>query len=121
MDGACSGNSSSDDAVGYRRQPLSDDHRRDLCRRRRLGAAYDHVAHRGERTGCDWDVRDGRCRFVAPDLLLRCRVASLATHPMSGSTDYAIETSGLTRRFGSFVAVDGVTLRIPKGELYGFL
>ena len=40
---------------------------------------------------------------------------------MSASTDYAIEASGLTRRFGSFVAVDGVTLRIPKGQLYGFL
>jgi ABC-2 type transport system ATP-binding protein len=37
------------------------------------------------------------------------------------SADYAIETSGLTRRFGDFVAVDGVTLRIPKGHLYGFL
>ena len=28
---------------------------------------------------------------------------------------------GLTRRFGDFTAVDGVTLRIPKGHLYGFL
>jgi ABC-2 type transport system ATP-binding protein len=28
---------------------------------------------------------------------------------------------GLTRRFGDFVAVDNVTLRIPKGQLYGFL
>jgi len=36
-------------------------------------------------------------------------------------SDSAIETVALTRRFGSFVAVDGVTLRIPKGELYGFL
>lgn len=35
--------------------------------------------------------------------------------------DYAIETDGLTRRFGGFVAVDGVTLKIPKGQLYGFL
>ncbi len=25
------------------------------------------------------------------------------------------------RRFGDFVAVDGVTLKIPKGHLYGFL
>src|SRR5579871_1507765 len=37
------------------------------------------------------------------------------------AADYAIETSGLTRRFGDFVAVDGITLRIPKGHLYGFL
>jgi ABC-2 type transport system ATP-binding protein len=37
------------------------------------------------------------------------------------ATDYAIEMDGLTRRFGDFVAVDNVTLRIPKGQLYGFL
>ncbi len=40
---------------------------------------------------------------------------------MSAPVDYAIETNGLTRRFGDFTAVDGVSLRIPKGHLYGFL
>ena len=40
---------------------------------------------------------------------------------MSATTDYAIETDRLTRRFGDFVAVDQVTLKIPKGHLYGFL
>jgi ABC-2 type transport system ATP-binding protein len=40
---------------------------------------------------------------------------------MIASADYAIETSGLTRRFGGFTAVDQVSLRIPKGHLYGFL
>jgi ABC-2 type transport system ATP-binding protein len=40
---------------------------------------------------------------------------------MSPNGDYAIETNGLTRRFGGFTAVDSVTLRIPKGHLYGFL
>ena len=40
---------------------------------------------------------------------------------MSLLTEYAIETDGLTRRFGEFVAVDRVSLRIPKGTLYGFL
>jgi ABC-2 type transport system ATP-binding protein len=35
--------------------------------------------------------------------------------------DYAIETEGLTRRFGEFTAVDGVAVRILKGQLYGFL
>ena len=29
--------------------------------------------------------------------------------------DYAIEMDGITRRFGDFVAVDHVTLKIPKG------
>jgi ABC-2 type transport system ATP-binding protein len=35
--------------------------------------------------------------------------------------EYAIETQGLTRRFGDFTAVDGVSLQIPKGHLFGFL
>src|ERR1700675_2321203 len=40
---------------------------------------------------------------------------------VNGSSEYAIETDGLTRRFGDFVAVDNVSLKIPKGQLYGFL
>ncbi len=37
------------------------------------------------------------------------------------SSEFAVEMTGLTRRFGDFVAVDNVTLAIPKGQLYGFL
>lgn len=33
----------------------------------------------------------------------------------------AIETSGLTRVFGSRIAVDGIDLRVPRGNIYGFL
>lgn len=40
---------------------------------------------------------------------------------MSAGTDYAIETVRLTRRFGDFVAVEDVTLKVRKGQLYGFL
>jgi ABC-2 type transport system ATP-binding protein len=40
---------------------------------------------------------------------------------MSPAGNYAVETDGLTRRFGTFVAVDDVTLKIPMGQLYGFL
>ena len=40
---------------------------------------------------------------------------------MSLPIEYAIEMQNLTRRFGSFVAVDEITLKIPKGQLYGFL
>jgi ABC-2 type transport system ATP-binding protein len=40
---------------------------------------------------------------------------------MSPGIEYAVETTNLVRRFGDFVAVDGITLRIPKGHLYGFL
>ena len=35
--------------------------------------------------------------------------------------DIAIEAQGLTMRFGDFVAVDGVSLRIRRGEIFGFL
>ena len=37
------------------------------------------------------------------------------------TADYAIETKGLTRRFGDFTAVAGVDLAIPRGRVYGFL
>ena len=33
----------------------------------------------------------------------------------------AIDARGLTRRFGSYTAVDRLDLRIPKGTIYGFL
>jgi len=33
----------------------------------------------------------------------------------------AIEVRGLTRRFGQFVAVDGVTFDVGRGEIFGFL
>ena len=34
---------------------------------------------------------------------------------------YAVVTRGLTKRFGRIVAVDGLDLRVRRGELYGFL
>ena len=37
------------------------------------------------------------------------------------TAEFAVEMDGLTRRFGTFTAVDRITLKIPKGELYGFL
>jgi ABC-2 type transport system ATP-binding protein len=33
----------------------------------------------------------------------------------------AIDIRGLTRRFGAFTAVDGLTLRVEPGEIFGFL
>jgi ABC-2 type transport system ATP-binding protein len=45
----------------------------------------------------------------------------MATDAMSGVVEYAIETHALVRRFGAFIAVDGITLQIPTGRLYGFL
>ncbi|AZQ12624.1 ABC transporter ATP-binding protein [Shewanella khirikhana] len=36
-------------------------------------------------------------------------------------TELAIETHGMSKRFGELAAVDGVDLAIPKGSIYGFL
>src|SRR5499427_8053747 len=32
-----------------------------------------------------------------------------------------IKLTNLTKRYGSFTAVDGINLEVPKGELFGFL
>jgi ABC-2 type transport system ATP-binding protein len=37
------------------------------------------------------------------------------------ATDLAIETTGLTKRFGERTALDGVDLRVPRGSAFGFL
>jgi len=46
--------------------------------------------------------------------VVRPRVASADETP-------AIEAEGLTRKFGDFVAVDHVSFKIPRGEIFGFL
>ncbi len=48
--------------------------------------------------------------------------APVAIPPLAATQDdIAIEAQGLTMRFGDFVAVDGVSLRIRRGEIFGFL
>ena len=48
------------------------------------------------------------------EVIIRPRVQSEDQTP-------AIEAEGLTRRFGDFVAVDHVSFRIGRGEIFGFL
>ena len=43
------------------------------------------------------------------------------TEAQLASLEPAIETRGLTRRFGSQLAVDSIDLRVPRGSFYGFL
>ncbi|MGC4393137.1 ribosome-associated ATPase/putative transporter RbbA [Agrobacterium sp. M50-1] len=40
---------------------------------------------------------------------------------VTGEGDYAIEASHLSMRFGDFTAVDNVSFKIPRGEIFGFL
>ena len=37
------------------------------------------------------------------------------------SSEFIVETEGLTKRYGSRAAVDGLSLRVRRGEVYGFL
>ena len=53
---------------------------------------------------------------VAPARTPRAAVSS--GHPAGG---WAVETRGLTKRFGANVAVDGVELRVPRGSAFGYL
>jgi len=36
-------------------------------------------------------------------------------------SDFVLETHGLTKRYGELVAVDNLTMRVRRGEVYGFL
>ena len=40
---------------------------------------------------------------------------------MSSVDEYAIETENVVKKFGDFTAVNGVTIRIKKGEIFGLL
>jgi ABC-2 type transport system ATP-binding protein len=40
---------------------------------------------------------------------------------MNGGAQWAIEVAGLEKRYGDRRAVDGITLRIPRGEVFGLL
>ncbi|MGU7784591.1 ribosome-associated ATPase/putative transporter RbbA [Burkholderia sp. PU8-34] len=72
------------------------------------------------RTGCD----RLESAFVAllPDERRRGYVPVQVT-PLQAddAAGYAIEAHGLTMRFGDFVAVDHVSFRIRRGEIFGFL
>ncbi|HUQ41761.1 MAG TPA: ABC transporter ATP-binding protein, partial [Candidatus Limnocylindrales bacterium] len=39
----------------------------------------------------------------------------------NGQTEYVIETTALTKRYGEVVAVDALTLKVPRGGVFGFL
>jgi ribosome-dependent ATPase len=53
-------------------------------------------------------------RALHKKVVVRPRVASPDETP-------AIEAEGLTRQFGDFIAVDHVSFKIPRGEIFGFL
>ena len=68
------------------------------------------------------DLEDGVHRAVAGG---KARAAIKAVDDSArvqrGDGTPAIEAEGLTKRFGDFVAVDHVSFRIGRGEIFGFL
>lgn len=103
------------------------------------------TAYMDEAAGFDWLVAMDEGRVLAtgtpPELLQRTGtesleeafVALLPEEKRRGHTklvippraevggEVAIEARDLTKRFGSFTAVDRVTFRIERGEIFGFL
>ena len=47
--------------------------------------------------------------------------ATTSTRPGAASGEWAVETHGLTKRFGQNVAVNGVELLVPRGCAFGYL
>ena len=103
------------------------------------------TAYMEEAAGFDWLVAMDEGRVLAtgtPDELLRQtgtasldeafialmpeekrrnhRKVEIPPRPADGQ-ETAIEAEGLTIRFGDFTAVDNVSFRIPRGEIFGFL
>ena len=72
-----------------------------------------------ERTGTD----SLEAAFIAllPKEKTRDHVAVTIPPLQADADDIAIEAKGLTMRFGDFVAVDHVSFRIRRGEIFGFL
>jgi ribosome-dependent ATPase len=55
------------------------------------------------------EKRSGHVELVIPPL------------PATDNPEIAIEAHGLTQRFGTFTAVDHVSMKIERGEIFGFL
>src|SRR4051812_3667146 len=45
----------------------------------------------------------------------------MGIHKEKTMTDPVLALENVTKRFGGFTAVDGVSLAIPRGSIYGFL
>lgn len=48
-------------------------------------------------------------------------IISSSSKDDSGGAHSAVEVKGLTRQFGDFTAVDGVSFEVPAGQIFGFL
>jgi ribosome-dependent ATPase len=79
--------------------------------------ATEEILARAKKTTLD----DAFIAMLPPEK--RAQHQEVIVRPREESTDStpAIEAEGLTRRFGDFIAVDHVSFRIGRGEIFGFL
>ncbi|MBL8705836.1 MAG: ribosome-associated ATPase/putative transporter RbbA, partial [Rhodospirillales bacterium] len=73
-----------------------------------------------ERTGSD-TLETAFIRLLPPEKSQHHRAVAIPPRDADADGDIAIEAHDLTMRFGDFVAVDRVGLRIGRGEIFGFL
>ncbi len=80
------------------------------------GAPKEMLAQAGKTT-----LDDAFIALLPPEK--RAQHQAVVVPPRTESEDKtpAIEAEGLTRRFGDFIAVDHVSFRIGRGEIFGFL
>jgi len=73
-------------------------------------------AHTGSQT-----LEEAFIRLLPAEQLADYRPVKIRPRQAGGDEEVAIEARGLTRRFGRFIAVDHVSFRIRRGEIFGFL
>ncbi len=67
------------------------------------------------------DMESAFIALLPPDKQAQHRPVAMRPRPASLDAEPAIEAEHLTRRFGGFTAVDDVSFRIGRGEIFGFL
>ncbi len=82
--------------------------------------ADDTPANLLQRTGTDV-LEDAYISLLPPERRSAEPSFDTALQPLQDNAEIAIESRGLTCRFGDFVAVDNVTFSIRRGEIFGFL
>ena len=70
------------------------------------------------KTGCD-NLDDAFIRLLPEEK--RAGHHELTVPPLDADDQISIEADGLTKRFGDFTAVDHVSFKIRRGEIFGFL
>ena len=73
-----------------------------------------------DKTGCD-NLDSAFIRLLPESMRAGHRELVVPPLGKDADNDISIEAEGLTKRFGDFTAVDHVSFRIRRGEIFGFL